>query len=297
MHKLDKQITEIFTGKCKLEKHSLDLNFFCQNHNELCCAACISKIQNNEYGQHKHCDIYEIGEIKEEKEKNLKQNIQYLEKISSNLNDSINELKTIYDKMNKKKEELKTKIIKIFTKIRSALNEREDELLLQIDEKFKDLFFGEEILKQSEKLPNQVKTNLEKGKEIENKWNDDKELKSIINDCIKIENNIVTINKINNNINKCNSTEIETHIEPEEKGIEDYISEIKKFGNLNFLWFNRDIISQCYTNILAFSIEANIPLNSGGIKQDNNAVNEIKNKAKFDPKKKEERKKRRKKSY
>ena len=37
--------------------------------------------------------------------------------------------------MNKNKEELKIKIEKLFTEIRTQLNNREDELLLEIDKK------------------------------------------------------------------------------------------------------------------------------------------------------------------
>jgi len=46
--------------------------------------------------------------------------------LSNNINDSINNIKIIYEKINEKKEEIKLKIQKIFTKIRTALNNRED---------------------------------------------------------------------------------------------------------------------------------------------------------------------------
>ena len=38
----------------------------------------------------------------------------------------------------------------MFTKIRSALNEREDQLLLEIDNKFNEFIFDEKLIKQSE---------------------------------------------------------------------------------------------------------------------------------------------------
>ena len=60
---------------------------------------------------------------------------------------------------------------KTFTKLRNALNDREDKLLLEIDKKYNELFQNEEIIKESEKLPNKIKISLEKGKEIENNWN------------------------------------------------------------------------------------------------------------------------------
>ena len=100
---------------------------------------------------------------------------------------------------------------KIFTKIRNELNEREDLLLLEIDECFNNSFFNEDFIKQSEKLPKQISINLEKGKLIENEWKENNKLVKNINDCINIENNINEINLINEkleinkeiNISKC----------------------------------------------------------------------------------------------
>ena len=42
--KIDKNIKEIFTGFCQEENHNCELEFFCKNHNILCCAKCIIKI-------------------------------------------------------------------------------------------------------------------------------------------------------------------------------------------------------------------------------------------------------------
>ena len=66
--------------------------------------------------------------------------------------------------MNENKENLKLKIQKIFTKIRNSLNEREDKLQLEIDEKFNRDYFNENIMIESKKLPNKIKMSLEKGK-------------------------------------------------------------------------------------------------------------------------------------
>ena len=44
IYNLDKQIDEIFTGFCKESNHPNRLEFFCKNHNTLCCAACLCKI-------------------------------------------------------------------------------------------------------------------------------------------------------------------------------------------------------------------------------------------------------------
>ena len=70
IHNLDKEMKEIFNGLCREEKHSIELTFFCKNHNKLCCAACLSKVQNNDFGQHHDCEVYKIEEIKDEKKIN-----------------------------------------------------------------------------------------------------------------------------------------------------------------------------------------------------------------------------------
>ena len=96
------------------------------------------------------------------------------------------------------------KIQSIFTKIRNVLNEREDGILLEVDNQFNKLYFEEDLIKDSEKLPNKIKISLEKGKSIDKDWNDN-QLNNFINDCIEIENNIKEINIINQNIFKSNS--------------------------------------------------------------------------------------------
>ena len=115
----------------------------------------------NGYGQHFNCEVCLIKDIKDEKKNKLKENIKYLEDSSKNIIESVNKLKEIYEKINKSKEEIKLKISKIFTKIRNIVNEREDKLLLELDNK------------------------------LENEWDDnDNKLINRINDCLNIENNI-----------------------------------------------------------------------------------------------------------
>ena len=80
------------------------------------------------------------------------------------------------------------------------MNEREDELLLAIDNKFNDNFGKENIIEESIKLPNKIKKNLEKEKISENDWNDANKLSSLINYCINIEMDIKSINDLNDNI-------------------------------------------------------------------------------------------------
>ena len=196
---LDKDIKEIFTGFCKVENHQIELDYFCKTHNELCCAKCITKIKSKGNGQHIDCDICDIEDVLEDKKKTLKNNIKIIEDLSNTLQSSIEKLKKIVEKISKNKEEIKFNIQKIFTNIRNALNNREDELLLEVDKQFDKIYFDNNILKNIEKLPNKIKISLEKGKLIEREWNNNIKLNSLINDCINIENDIKYINLINDN--------------------------------------------------------------------------------------------------
>ena len=69
-YSLNENINEIFTGLCKEPKHKNELEFYCKTHNQLCCAACLSKIKKNGNGQHTDCDVCLIEEIKNEKKIN-----------------------------------------------------------------------------------------------------------------------------------------------------------------------------------------------------------------------------------
>ena len=75
---LNEDIKYIFTGYCKEENHPIKLEYYCKNHNQLCCLACLCKIKGEGNGQHFNCDVCLIKEIKEEKMNKLDENIRYL---------------------------------------------------------------------------------------------------------------------------------------------------------------------------------------------------------------------------
>ena len=143
---------EIFTGFCKEKNHSIKLEYFCKNHNQLCCGLCIAKLDQKGEGQHKDCDVCYIEEIKDEKENKLKENIKYLEDLQNKFNETIKSLKIIFENIEKDKENLKMEIQNIFTKIRTILNNREDEILLEVDNLFDIKYFNGDIIKKGEKL-------------------------------------------------------------------------------------------------------------------------------------------------
>jgi hypothetical protein len=161
---LDKDFNYIYLDICKQENHYNKLDFFCKDHNVLCCPACISKIKKEGFGQHTDCDVCLINDIIKEKKDKLKENIKCLEDLSNNLEQSIEELKKLFEIFNKKKEKLKLEIQKVFTKIRNSVNQREDELLLKVDQQYSEFFFNEDLIKESETLPKKIKISLEKGK-------------------------------------------------------------------------------------------------------------------------------------
>ena len=174
---------DIFTGYCQEKNHPNKLLYFCKSHNQLCCANCIVKINRKGDGQHKDCNISCMEDIQEEKKNKLKENINCLEELEISFNESIKELKEIFIKIEKDKEELKLEIQKIFTKIRNTINDREDELLVDIDDLFKDKYINDDIVKKGEKLPKRIKLSLDKGKSINKEWDEDN-LNSYINECI-----------------------------------------------------------------------------------------------------------------
>ena len=232
-YEIGKDKKEINTGLCKEEKHKIELQYFCKTHNQLCCAACISKIKGKGNGQHTDCSVCYIEEVEEEKKNKLKENIQYLEEFSNKIENSINDLKKILEGINENKKELKKQIINVFTKIRNIINEREDELLLNVDNEFNKMFFKEEFVMESEKLQSDIKICLEEGKIINNK-NKIEKLNIFIQDCINIEKNIKTIQIIEEKINKFNSFDIKMKFIPNLEEFENnqIIKGIKNFGEI-----------------------------------------------------------------
>ena len=245
---LDKNQNEIFTGYCKEKDHFNKLKYYCKNHNQLCCAACITKIKGEGDGQHTDCNVCIIEEIKQEKKNKLKENIKYLEDLSLNFKQDMDKLKQIYEKINNDKEEIKLNILKIFTKIRNEVNDREDKIMNELDKLFDNIYFDESLIKKSEKITNQIKSNLEESKSLDNDWEDNNKYLSLIHNCINIENNIKYIMEINTSVKKYNSTDLKITFNCQSDNI---LNIIKNFGKI--MQINKKIDNDSFENVLKSS--------------------------------------------
>ena len=112
----------------------------------------------------------------------------------------------------------KIKVQNIFTKIRSSLNDREEKLLSDIDNLYNES-------KISEELSNKIEKNLEKGKKINENWNENK-LSLIINDCINIEKNMKEFNLLNENANMDNEFKFK------QEELNSILKSIDEFGEI-----------------------------------------------------------------
>ena len=276
-------INDIFTGFCKEKGHFSQLEFFCKTHNQLCCGLCIARIQKKEIGKHKECNICTIEEIKDEKKNKIEENIKYLKELSNSLQKTIEELKNVFGNINENKEEVKLEIQNIFTKIRNELNQREDELLLEVDKRFDLIYYNENIIKDYEKLPEKIKILLDKAENI-NKDEKDNKLSLFINVCINIENNIKNIMEMNENIKKCkNSINNKMEFIPEGKEtFEQFLNTIKEFGQIEseFIEINNPWTTEKYhNNVFYYTLKEN---NYVAVKQkDNSYIHCIKSSYEF----------------
>ena len=64
IYNLYKVINETFIDICKEKNHPIKLQYFCKDHNILCCGLCITKLEGKGNGKHKVCNISFIEKIK-----------------------------------------------------------------------------------------------------------------------------------------------------------------------------------------------------------------------------------------
>ena len=147
------------------------------------------------------------------------------------------------EEIDKNKEEIKQEIQKVFTKIREEINNREDELLIEVDQIFEKKFNVESIdnILKEKKYPEKIKIFIDKGKTAEKEWDNNDNKIILINDCINIEKAIDKINNINSSLERYKSQDkkLKFFSQPD-----DIINLIKNLGS-----FNNNKINQQEVNI------------------------------------------------
>ena len=243
---IDNQTDDLFTGYCKEPNHSNKLEFYCKTHDVLCCVACTSKIAKKGYGLHKDCEICFIEDVKEEKLDKIKTNIKYLDEISESLPDAIINLKKIYEKTTKDKDEIIIKINHIFSKIRSTLNNREEEILREVNKLYDNMLCDKKIIEECENIPEKIKLLLASRKRIDSYINNNN-LVSFINECSNFEKNVKEITKEHKKIkNYQNEGYKEIKFLSEENNISEILGYIKILGKITVNNFDSSIL---YANI------------------------------------------------
>ena len=214
---------------CSQENHNkIPLNYYCQNHNELCCAFCLCIKEENNLGNHNKCKIISINEIENIKKQNLNENVKILNELIKKLCEKKQMIENILNEQEKNKEEIKKKISEYFTELRNILNEREDELFKIIDEKYDKEKISNKELKNIDNITKESNYLLKLGNEMMQLWDNTK-----IIEMVKKSINIEKMNeKINNFIkilddNNCNNT---FHFSPSENEFLNYKQNLKNFG-------------------------------------------------------------------
>ena len=242
------KINETLPEFCQEENHhSNKLEYFCKNHNMLCCVACISKIRSKGNGQHSECKIYNVEDILPKKIKRFKENINNLEMLLKRHQQLLKEIEINFREFNNKKD-LKQKIKNIFKRIRDKIDEREENLLIEVDFLFDDLLFNEKA--KINNIYEIIKSTLKKSEIIAYELNNNnKNYITLINNCINFENTIIQIDKdLNKMDNNANINEyIFQEFYPEENHLlNNYLEKIEKFG---FIYSNNFQFKECPNDI------------------------------------------------
>ena len=223
---LTSNISEIFSYICKEDLNKLE--YFCKTDNQLICSSC----KDN---KHKDCEICKVEEIKEEKNENLNKYFNELENISENIKEKVNLAKDFYEKMDLLKEELKSKIMKIITNVRNKLNEREDELISEVDNIFSNLCPEEKLILNYEQIPKKINNILNKRSSLNEKMIDSHLLNFFISNCIIIENNYNEIKEIMEELDKYDinkEAKILFYPDKESEDLNKIYKDIKSFGKI-----------------------------------------------------------------
>ena len=121
--------TDFFLDRCE-DHASYPLDFFCRDHFCLCCSLC-----KDRDGRHNGCNVVPLADLSTE------EILRHITKASDNLKEklgklaklSLDDLKSRADEFNHKISEVKETVAKTFSELRCVLNERESELMQEIE--------------------------------------------------------------------------------------------------------------------------------------------------------------------
>jgi hypothetical protein len=99
------------------------------------------------------------------------------------------------------------------------------------------------MIKKGEKLPKKMNSSLEKGKIVNNEWDNDNKLNYIIFNCVNIENNIKEINEINDCIKRYRTTNRQIKFFPEEEEFNKNLKKVETFGEIKTIMIYNDLLN------------------------------------------------------
>ena len=159
-------------------------------------------------------------------------------------------MKKTLDEIDEQKEMIKLKIMKTFTELRNALNNREDELLNEIDKRFKEIYFNEKLINENQKIENQIKIYLDKKKNMNINTCDINQFINEIDILDKngenLENKIKELSTLFNNFT---SYKIYLEFRPGSGGVAGLLKKIRNFWDIYINENNGIKIYKCFNTI------------------------------------------------
>ena len=143
-------------------------------------------------------------------------------------------MENISNKINEEKERIKIKIQKIFTEIGNAVDDREDELFVEIDKRFDEICFNESIINDNKILENEMKEYLKKIRNDELNFNDteinkfNNELDLLKNKSEIMEKKIKELSILRNKGN----IKINIEFKPGPGGVDSILKKIRNCGDI-----------------------------------------------------------------
>lgn len=195
-------LTDIFskyTGTCNEQNHfNGPLDYFCKTHNKMVCGYCICKINANNHGFHKDCDVDLIKSVEPIKKNSLQNCLMTLQRYSENIKEEENEKLNTLKKANNNIVMMKDNVKKTFSDLREQLDKRESEILNELDEKYREIVTRANQEGDEEDLKGSIEMGIECGRKTEGEWNKTKTDQDLQR-CIDLENYLGKLKETMNN--------------------------------------------------------------------------------------------------